>query len=315
MFEETCVRYIKITGLSRVERNIMYKNNFELSVLVKGNATKEYHLNSKTFIESRIGSEYSLRIKNNTGKRALATVAIDNINVINSKSGGDSDVGYILEPYSTINIAGYRIDENNVSKFVFASKDKSYAAQVGPKVLQNGQEVNIPDSSNCGVIGVKITLEKEEKVQAINWLAPSFIDNDSWYPKPLWQPPYNPKPKKPRSPWWGDDFYGTSLKDDTSSFMGNSSIKHCCSNSISSSAPNFDNGTSWGSKVQDKVVEVEFKKSKETFNLVIYYASRKALESYGIDFESKKKVYTNGFPKPFEKSNSKYCTKPLDYKD
>ncbi len=76
-------------------------------------------------------------------------------------------------------------------------------------------------------------------------------------------------------------------------------------------APDFDLGTAWGAKVDDKVREVKFKKVATSVDIAIYYASRQSLESWGIDFSNTKQVFA--WPSAFE-DKKQYCKLPPGYK-
>lgn len=75
--------------------------------------------------------------------------------------------------------------------------------------------------------------------------------------------------------------------------------------------PSFDVGTAWGTKLEDRVREVSFKKVSTSVDLEIYYASRNSLEDYGIDFSNTKQIFA--WPSAFE-DKKKYCKVPANYR-
>lgn len=75
-------------------------------------------------------------------------------------------------------------------------------------------------------------------------------------------------------------------------------------------APSFDTSTAWGSKLEDKVKEVSFKRSTTVTDLEIYYASRVSLEQFGIDFSNTKQIFA--WPSAFE-DKKQYCKVPANW--
>ena len=67
-------------------------------------------------------------------------------NVINGKTGSMSNRGYILMPFATLEIDGFRQSQDAVAAFRFAAVSDSYAAHVGA-------------ARNVGVIGVAFFTE------------------------------------------------------------------------------------------------------------------------------------------------------------
>ena len=94
------------------------------------------------------GMRYMVRVKNTTGKRVLAVITVDGRNVLSGEKGGFSDRGYILSPYESADIDGWRQTDEKVAAFVFGKKKGSYSAQKGTP-------------ENVGVIGVALFEEKE----------------------------------------------------------------------------------------------------------------------------------------------------------
>jgi len=311
----------------------MYNKAFELQVLVNGRPVKETTFQGNTFIEARRGTQYTLKLKNNTHRRALAVFSVDGIDVLRGKKAEETGSGYIVDSYSQIEIKGFRVDDENVSAFRFDDKKESYANKVGAKTSNGKIEKT---TNNCGVIGVKVTLEEESPV--VIYQAPVWTSNSI--------PPWNPSLPPSWTNITGGCYIGSMVASGCSispqgsaGVRGSSSSRVIASNcsfslnaeaqrSLNSTsvsvmnfaaqveqpeapaAPNFTLGTTWGEKIEDKVMTVDFKRSSETVSLVLYYGERHELEAYGIDFSPKKKVSTNeNWPKAFGKKNE-YCAIP-----
>jgi hypothetical protein len=121
----------------------MKRNDFELSVKIDGSKLPEYGSHGRTYVRGEIGREFTLHFRNNTADRVLARFSVDGLSVLDGKSADRDKSGYICNAYSSIEINGWRTSLDEVRKFEFSSKGKSYA----------GKTVG---TSNCGVIGVQV---------------------------------------------------------------------------------------------------------------------------------------------------------------
>ena len=274
----------------------MYKNGVDVRVCVKGRAVREYQHNGVHFIESRSGTSYTIKIKNDNGFRVMAIVSVDGLDVISGKPAENVDSGYIVDSYSSTEIKGYRVSDNDSAAFMFSSKGKSYAA--------TAESGNV---RNAGVIGVRIVREREKIVgsKISKWSIPAA--------PPVWPtPPVYPTPH-PYSPIWrsSDSFAGETERGmKLSSHTKSAQACYSCQtfDTDQTVTPQFDTGTAWGEQLSDKVRKVYFSKGKHLVDIVLYYSSRKSLEKMGIDLSDTPAISSDNMPKPFGKSE--YCTPP-----
>jgi hypothetical protein len=75
---------------------------------------------------------------------------------------------------------------------------------------------------------------------------------------------------------------------------------------VSMNYTNFDTGTGWGQKQEDKVTRVSFERGTLLTEMTMYYASDEALTEMGVDMNTKKKL---GMPQAFDG----YCKPPKDW--
>jgi hypothetical protein len=113
---------------------------FGLSVLVGGNPAREYGHDGRTFIAGAPGREYTIRIVSKAARRVKAVVSVDGLSVIDGKPASVNGSGYILEPWSALDIPGWRLTDEQVARFLFGTPETSYAASQGK-------------AENVGVIG------------------------------------------------------------------------------------------------------------------------------------------------------------------
>ncbi|HTO90137.1 MAG TPA: hypothetical protein VMJ70_03300 [Candidatus Sulfotelmatobacter sp.] len=74
---------------------------------------------------------YSLQITNNSGERVAALIAVDGLNVVNGQHTrlANNEAMYVLGPYQTATIRGWRTSLSDVRSFVFVDEERSYASR------------------------------------------------------------------------------------------------------------------------------------------------------------------------------------------
>jgi hypothetical protein len=234
-----------------VGKNIM-NTLYSLEILVNDKPVRHYAHNNRLFIEAKLGTEYQIKIKNNTLNRVLAVPSVDGISPIDGEQAKDNSPGYVIDGLRSFTIVGYRTSNDSVNAFKFSSKTNSYAAKSD---ALNG------DTSNCGVIGIKIFKEVEKVVQ-VGTNEPIL--------------------------WWGD-FGVTTI----GGLIDRNYSDKIYSSFLADTATEFSN-----KKIESHVIETTFDKGKEDAHLEVFYASRQALESLGIKFIPEQKV---SFPQSFPK--------------
>ena len=106
-----------------------------------GEPLEAIHLADRTFVIGEQGARYAVVIENHSGHRVEAVATVDGLDVMNGHAGNVENRGYVVDPYGTITIDGFRQSQAAVAAFRFAKVADSYAAQTG-------------SARNVGVIGV-----------------------------------------------------------------------------------------------------------------------------------------------------------------
>jgi hypothetical protein len=155
-------------------------SGYELTVLVDGVPARTYVHDGETYVLGQLGSHYTLRISNHTGRRIEAVVSVDGRDAIDGRPADwRSKRGYLVPGWGSVDIEGWRISHSQAAAFRFSSVPDSYAARTG-------------SARDVGVIGVAVFPER--------YLPPRV------YRVP---PPYRPYPYSypyPRS--YDDDYRG-----------------------------------------------------------------------------------------------------------
>jgi hypothetical protein len=108
----------------------------------------EYGHRGQDWIAGVPGHRYSVRLTNTTGQRVLVVLSVDGVNAVTGQTAAPSQGGYVLEPWESAEIAGWRKSLDDVAQFVFTDLPDSYAARTGR-----------PD--NVGVIGIAVFRERQ----------------------------------------------------------------------------------------------------------------------------------------------------------
>lgn len=101
----------------------------------------------RALIVGQAGQRYNIVIQNQTGGRYEVVASVDGLDVIDGRPAKMSKRGYILEPYSTLTIDGFRRSRNAVAAFRFGRVSQSYAARTS-------------GDRNVGVIGAAFFAER-----------------------------------------------------------------------------------------------------------------------------------------------------------
>jgi hypothetical protein len=111
-----------------------------------GQRVPVYHHQGRLYVAGTPGERYAVHIANRTGARVLAAVSVDGINVISGETASPDQTGYVLAPYQSFEIAGWRKSTSEVAAFYFTQLPDSYAVRT-----------DRPD--HIGVIGVAVFRE------------------------------------------------------------------------------------------------------------------------------------------------------------
>ena len=106
-----------------------------------------YLAGAERWIVGTPGHEYAIRIRNATGARILAVPSVDGVNAITGETASPDQSGYVLEPYGSVEIAGWRKSLSHTAAFYFTNLADSYAARTGRP-------------NDVGVIGVAVFRER-----------------------------------------------------------------------------------------------------------------------------------------------------------
>lgn len=258
-----------------------FTSQYELQVRPNGRAAAdEYYHEGNTWIEGREGSKYTIWFRNNTNQRVMAIFSVDGLDVCRGQPAGPDSDGYLVDPNSSIEIPGWKLDSQTAAEFYFAKIGKSYAHASGS------------NTSNVGVIGAMVFREKQF-YPTYNNIQYSYVPSSG--------------------------ILGLGSSNPTRSLnisASSASTQHpgvACSNSIQSlNAVSQSVGTGFGDATQFNTSIVNFERANSTVPdamLVLFYNSARNLQRMGIQLKSKSTRYNNSTAQAFP-GYTTGCTPP-----
>ena len=116
-----------------------------------GQALPLHYKDGRRYVVGAPGHEYALRIRNLQGTRVLVVTSVDGVNVISGETAAPSQSGYVLDPWSSVEIRGWRKSLARTAAFYFTDHRNSYAARTGRPL-------------DVGVIGVAVFRERPRPI-------------------------------------------------------------------------------------------------------------------------------------------------------
>jgi hypothetical protein len=112
-----------------------------------GDVLPEHRHRGATWVAGRPGDRYAVRLTNRSGARVLVVLSVDGVNAVSGQTAATSQTGYVLAPWQTAEITGWRKSDTEAAAFYFTALPDSYAARTDRP-------------QNVGVIGVAVFRER-----------------------------------------------------------------------------------------------------------------------------------------------------------
>ncbi len=107
----------------------------------------------RQWIAGTPGHRYAVRMTNASDRRVLVVLSVDGVNAISGETAHPSQAGYVLGPWQTVRIGGWRKSMSDVARFVFTDHADAYASRTGRP-------------GNVGVIGIAVFDEARPRFEA-----------------------------------------------------------------------------------------------------------------------------------------------------
>lgn len=112
-----------------------------------GSTLPVYAADGRSYVVGEPRHEYELRLQNRSGERVMAVISVDGVNVITGQTAATGQSGYVLGPWASASIDGWRKSLDRAAAFYFTRLPDSYAARTGRP-------------NDVGVIGVAVFRER-----------------------------------------------------------------------------------------------------------------------------------------------------------
>lgn len=146
-----------------------------------GAPLQSYARDGKTYVAGMPGHRYSVQIRNLVGERVLAVLSVDGVNAVTGQTASPDQSGYVLDPYQSTEVMGWRKNMSEIAQFNFTALSDSYAARTGR-------------AENVGVIGIAVFREKPLDLPWREGKIANAPLADRYSPPP---PPAQPAPPRP----------------------------------------------------------------------------------------------------------------------
>ena len=203
------------------------------------------------YVEARKGCRYSVALANRTGERVGVVLTVDGLNAISGERDAGRGRMYVLDPWQSTTVQGWRTSLQDVRQFTFVDERASYAAR--------SEKAN----EKMGWIEVAVYRERRPYVQA----------TPLPYPEPR---PYPTEEQDGRARAQAPASPESSRSADNRDAAGAAKLEDGAGNR---SYP----GTGWGEHAHDPVVLVSFDpESEPSGRATLRYEYRPALVALGV---------------------------------
>lgn len=221
----------------------------DVSILDRGTGRElpVYWHDGRAYVVGRPGNEYEVIVRNRRGEDLLAVVSVDGLNVMNGQAANPRQSGYVVSPWSRMDVKGWRKSLDDVAAFYFTELGDSYAARTGRP-------------QNVGVVGVALFQRKRYEEPA------AAADPTPYRPWPYVENKRQRMEEERQQPKPAQDSVARSAT------------------APSAPAPSAPLGTGHGRREESRMQWVEFERATErpVETIAIYYDSYRNLVAMGV---------------------------------
>ncbi len=228
-------------------------NLVDVQVEVAGNTTPLYFRpdrGDRHYFQAFQGQNYSLVLRNTTGERVGVVISVDGLNVVNGERSAlrRDEAMYVLDPWETTTIRGWRTSLREVRRFVFVDEERSYAESTG--------------QANGDMGWIRVATFRES--HPYGWRGVPRYRNDE---------------ESRRGGRLGDELNEAPPSLDKS----RANSRQMAGESAAPSAPESAPGTGWGDRRHDPVQQTNFRAERQASDqLVLRYEYASGLRAIGI---------------------------------
>ena len=133
---------------ARLDAPVPVRGGLTASVLDENGAPLQaMSVGGRVYLIGEAGRRYALRIENHTNRRYEAVVSVDGLDVVDGQPASLDKRGYVIDPFATLTVDGFRRNYDEVAAFRFGAVSQSYAAKTS-------------GDRNVGVVGLAFFAER-----------------------------------------------------------------------------------------------------------------------------------------------------------
>jgi hypothetical protein len=247
-----------------------------------GSPLRTFEQGGETYVLGSYGQRYAIVLHNRTGRRVEAVVSVDGRDVVSGRVGDYvRERGYVLGPYATLRIDGFRKSFDEVAAFRFSMPEESYSSRMGTP-------------ENVGVIGAAFFPERVRREPPPQPLAAPYPE----YSRRREAAPSNAAPQRSAgasAPTAETQAYDRAEATDARQGLGSAAA-----------APSVNNlGTEYGETRESHVEETRFVRAssdKPAYVSVLHYDNANGLLARGIELEPRRYGYVEPGPRAFPRN-------------
>jgi hypothetical protein len=130
----------------------------------RGDVLPTWRVRNASWVAGRPGDRYAIRLTNRSGGRVLVVLSVDGVNAVSGETASVGQTGYVLSPWGSAEITGWRKSYAEAAAFYFTALPDSYAARTDRP-------------GNVGVIGAAVFRERAPLPVQRPYEAPPFSSN------------------------------------------------------------------------------------------------------------------------------------------
>lgn len=234
----------------------------DVQVRVEGGAAPLYFAPDGTdrkYVQAFAGRNYSLVVRNNSNERVAVLIAVDGLNVVSGDRSrlSSNEQMYVLSPFETATIRGWRTSLDEVRKFVFVDEERSYAERTGQANGDMGwiRVLSFREQRAWWNTNPRVRRDTRYKEEDLRSQAPEAMDRMGEGSAPQAAP----------APTRGE---AGPMAKGVAPQMSNESVP----------------GTGWGERSRDQVGTTEFRAERNaTDHLIVRYEYASGLRALGIE--------------------------------
>lgn len=149
LFRQPLLAAVLLAGLAASQQAGAVGTTMDVQVIDRstGHSLPVYAHQGEYWIAGQPGARYAIGVRNLQGRRILAVMSVDGVNIVTGETASTLQDGYVFDPHQYSEIAGWRKNLREIAAFHFTQPRHSYAGKTGR-----------PD--DIGVIGVAVFPER-----------------------------------------------------------------------------------------------------------------------------------------------------------